>query len=512
MKVETRRRPTCRQEQLVHAASLAAFLAAAVLGTAAAQEKPPGSAPPTAAPPVESPSDALPPQVTPEIPPTQQGAQASPPADALQALKERLDAQAHELEQLRKNLETSKAAAEARPAPPPPPTVFSRVPGLSLGGFVQMDYVSRQSSVDQLDPSTGEPLNEDRFMLRRARLRAQLERAWVAGAVELDGNTVKGAQARVVGAESTFRVPPHEDGITPLSLTGGLFKIPFGFEVVQSDRDRFFVERSAMSRGLFPGEYDLGARVAGGWKFLRWAAALQNGNPAGDKAFALRDPNATKDLSLRGGVDVTAGRVRVWGGASYLEGKGFHRGNPATKDTFQWRDFNENGVIDPGEIQVVPGRPATPSSDFDRSALGADARVMVVWPRLGATELGAEVMVATNLDRGLVPADPISSGRDLREAGWYLAATQELGPFLQVGVRYDTYDPDRDATDARLGKVVPADAGYSTLALALAVRAPGGGRIVAEWDRNRNHLGRDAAGVPTNLKDDAVVVRAEVTF
>ena len=41
--------------------------------------------------------------------------------------------------------------------------------------------------------------------------------------------------------------------------TMGLFKIPFGFEIIQSDRDRLFMERANVMRALFPGEYDAGA-------------------------------------------------------------------------------------------------------------------------------------------------------------------------------------------------------------------------------------------------------------
>ena len=43
---------------------------------------------------------------------------------------------------------------------------------LSLSGFVQADvYAYRQDSQDQLDNGSGQPLNETRFLIRRARLR-----------------------------------------------------------------------------------------------------------------------------------------------------------------------------------------------------------------------------------------------------------------------------------------------------------------------------------------------------
>ena len=177
------------------------------------------------------------------------------------------------------------------------------IQGLSLGGFAQTDLSVRQSSSDQLNNSTGEPLNQNRFVLRRARLRTEIDRGLVTGALELDGNTVNGPQMRVLNAEGTLRIPPVGTGPSLLGLTVGLFKIPFGWEVIQSDRDRLFLERSIAAQELFPGEYDLGARLAGGWRYIRYALAVQNGEPIGEKTFPVRDPNNAKDVTGRVGVE-----------------------------------------------------------------------------------------------------------------------------------------------------------------------------------------------------------------
>ena len=45
----------------------------------------------------------------------------------------------------------------------------------------------------------------------------------------------------------------------------------------------------------------------------------------------------------------------------------------------------------------------------------------------------------------------------------------------------------------------------------VVVRAPSG-RLIAELDINRNHKGRDLEGNPTNLKDNAFIIRGEVSF
>src|SRR5262249_7704698 len=56
--------------------------------------------------------------------------------------------------------------------------------GLSLTGFMQADGVLyRQSSLDEV-ASSGDPLNETRFSVRRARLRVDIDYGIVGGAIE----------------------------------------------------------------------------------------------------------------------------------------------------------------------------------------------------------------------------------------------------------------------------------------------------------------------------------------
>jgi len=393
-----------------------------------------------------------------------------------------------------------------------PPSVGSARLGLGLTGFAQGDLVVRQSSVDQLNPS-GAPLNQELFQIRRARLRATVDRWWVAGAIELDGNTVNGPQARLIGAEASLKWPPERGNPVPIVMaTMGLFKIPFGFEIGQSDRERLFIDRTTATRALFPGEYDVGARLQGGWRVFRYAVAVQNGNPMGDRAFPVRDPNAAKDVSGRVGVDVPmAPGFWVAGGASGLRGTGFHAGTAATKAVVQWSDTNGNGAPDPGETVIVPGAAAQPSQNFTRFAFGGDLRLGLTMPKLGATMIYGEVVLAKNMDRAILPADPVSFSRDYREFGVYGGLTQELGPSAMVGVRYDFYNPDADSTNQVMGAQLPTALSYQTLAIAAALRGPSG-RLIAEFDLNRNHNGRDIQGNPANLADNAFFVRGEVSF
>jgi hypothetical protein len=394
-----------------------------------------------------------------------------------------------------------------------PPTVGAARLGLTLGGFVQADLPFRQASEDEINGATNDLLNQNRFNLRRARLKVSLSRTYVEGAFELDANTVAGPTVRPVDAEVSLKLP-GEAGRPPLLMaTIGLFKTPFGYEIIESDRDRQFMERSTAEQALFPGEYDLGFRLAGGWRFLRYALGIMNGEPLGERTLPGRDPNAAKDLVGRIGVDVgVTEALALRGGFSALSGTGFHRGSPATKDVIQWRDLNGNRLVDAGELVVVPGASPTASFNFDRSAFGADLGASFLWPRLGRTTVYGEIYLAQNLDRALLPYDPSSpTAPSVRELGWYAAVLQELGPHFVVGARFDLYDPDRDATETQVGKLVTRDRTFDTLALSAAFVSPHA-RLMFEWDRNRNHQGRDLVGRPTNLQDDAFILRGQVSF
>jgi hypothetical protein len=384
---------------------------------------------------------------------------------------------------------------------------------ISLAGYAQTDFAVRQSSSDQLNSSTGDPLNQNRFSLRRARLTTNLERGYVAGLLELDANTVNGPQVRPIHFETTVRLPAQPGQPSLLGLTAGLFKIPFGYEVLQSDTERLFLERSAVIQEFFPGEFDLGARLAGGWRFVRYAVAMQNGEPVGEKTFPQRDPNSAKDISGRLGIESP---LSEWAAAavgfSALSGTGFHKGLAPTKSGVVWNDRNENNSVDSGEIVAVPAKAAIPSQNFARNALGIDARFTVRTEGLGTSSLYGEVVWAKNLGRGSrFFADPVAMGRDVLGFGYNVAIVQDIYSYVQLGVRYDHYDPDRDNSDLQDARQVPSSVAYDTWAFAGAVRIPGA-RLVAELDLNRNHNGRDNAGLPTNLADNAFTLRAEVSF
>jgi hypothetical protein len=421
-----------------------------------------------------------------------------------------------EVVRLQAALDANKADQDKRQNEAPP-VVKTQAQGVSLYGLVQSDLVIQQGAQDQINPDNGQPLNTDRFLIRRARLGARLDRTYGEGGLEIDGNTVNGPAFRLIDAHASVKLPGS--GRIPLLMaTIGLTRIPFGYEVPQEDKDRFFLERSIAARALFPDEYDLGFRLMGGWHFLRYALAVQNGEPLGAGRFAGLDPKKKKDIVGRMGIeDEVMEGIYVIGGASALTGTGFHPGSSVTKPTVTWSDSNGDATLQPNELTGVPGSSASSSATFSRFGVGGDLLVAAKTSWLGNTTFAAQVYFANDLDRGLQPADPLGSpsggqARSFRELGYNLALTQQLTALGAVGVRYDFYDPDRDAYNRVTGNIVPNDSSYSTIAITGMVIGAGWGRAILEYDINRNHLGLDSSGNPTNLASNALILRGEVYF
>lgn len=409
-------------------------------------------------------------------------------------------------------LRAALAKATKPPDPPPPPAPSSSP--LKLSGWAQVDWViHNQLSQDELNGSTGQPLNQDRFVLRRSRIRLDAEKGLLLGALEIDANTINGPQVRPINIEASLRWPEKPDARLPtLTATVGLMRVPFGAEVQELDYVRPFLERSTMFQALFPGEFDLGARLKMKYQPLDIAVAVMNGNLIGNKVFPDVDPVRAKDVVMRVGVDfdIVAG-VHLQAGVSGDAGTGFHPGTPATNNQLVWQDQNGNGLVETNEIVAIGGTPATSSGTFRRFAVGGDARLTVRIKPLGDLSLRGEVVSAVNLDRGLEVADPVSAGHDLREVGWSVGATQEVTKWAALGARYDAYNPDADASQQRAVNLVPIDRTYWKVALMGMFRYDQA-RLLVEYDIHGNPLGIGPNGAPTTLAANALTLRAQLVF
>jgi len=421
------------------------------------------------------------------------------------------------LESARDGAGLAPVSAAGEPDPPAHPLGWEAfrpwvVPaeGIATHGYLQLQYESHQDSLNQLFQG-GAPQNKDRFDVRRARLISTGEWQYTAFVLELDANTVNGSRVGLRKAEGSLQYRPDRKKPALVMATLGLFDTPFGYELVEVPRTRWFMEPSTAARALWPGSADVGVRLAGAAGFFRWTIAVLNGHPEGETSpYALQDPIAWKDVVLRFGVDVKPrDNFHIAGGISSTRGKGFHAGADATPATVQWIDANRDGQVQANELKGIPAQPAHASQTFDRSALGADLRLHFR-SRLGVTKIYGELVVASNMDRGLFVADPALTQVDQRELGYYVGLVQELGRYGVVGFRYDAYDPNLDAFDKRGGALLPYGQAITTYSPLIGVTLPERFRLTFEYDFIGNALGRDSRGVPASLAMNTWTLRLQV--
>lgn len=461
------------------------------------------------------------------LPPARAGAvtESSPTAKPSEASP----ASSQSVAELRARLEALEVrAAQETPhpqvrgdGPAPPTTSFDASPwsrvwqrGFVVNGYVQGQYQQSQLSQDQID-ANGNALNQDRILVRRARLR--FERGWefADAAIEFDGNNANGLAFGLRRAESSVLLRASDPAAPPLAaFTVGLTDVPFGYELFEPNRTRLFLERTTASRALFAGDTDFGARIAGALGFFRYAVGVYDGTPVADSepSIAGVDFTSEKDIMARFGAETQPVKdFGLSGGISFVRGTGIHLGTTATKNSLQWQDSNANGVVDPGEIIGLPAQAAVPSKTFSRWALGFDLQARVRTP-IGRGLLYGEAYVASNYDRNLFVADPVATGSNLREVGWYVAYVQEVTHYGLLGFRVDAYNPNGDATIQSGGTLLPLDQTITTYSPLVGVVLPDVARLMFEYDHISNHQGLDARGVPTSVAEDQWALRLQVSM
>ncbi len=327
------------------------------------------------------------------------------------------------------------SVARAQPAheEPKPAAWYDKI---KLSGFIQGQFIANEASGNGVD-AQGRPENNDRFEVRRARLKLTYSADPAEAVLHIDALP---SGLRVLEAEVSGKLKWQGDAYT--KLTAGLFRIPFGWELQESMSQHPFPERSLWASRLFPGVRDVGARVWGAaWnEALIYQVAIQNGNPIGDSIFPGLDPNGFKDVTARVGTRV--GVLRA--GVSGLIGEGYL---PPAED-----DAATDGVDE-----------AHDAIDYGRWAAGADVVLALDLPPLGELGLYAEAVIAKNLDRSSVRDLPAivfeddggidgATGEvdDRNQLGGYIGALQHLGDLFAAGARFDYFDRDVDADDDQL--------------------------------------------------------------
>ena len=397
---------------------------------------PPSPAAPAPGAPAPAPAaPGMPPADVPPPPPVD----APPPAEV--PLPERVSEVEQKVDGINESLSTANAT-------------LGTMSKLKFSGYIQGRYEYRDDSVSGLD-SSGRITNFNRFLVRRGRLKATYtgENAEYMLQIDATGNGVV-----LKDAEATF-----VDTWTPLGLrfTMGQFKVPFGYEVLQSSADRDMPERARVIQALFPGERDRGARLTARYEWFNFMGALVNGNfTQNDNLFTAGswDNNRYFDTYLRAGADFDFIVFHL----STQFGEKLEATVASTALTIA--DTNMDGIIQADEITRAATTPTM--RRFGIWRVGADVEGYFDIPHVGGTSLKGEMIFSQNTNRDFrgVAADPC---RDVKGFGWILTLNQNIGDYFGLAARLDQWNPNRDlaASCTDMQKDVVAKDKITTLGL-----------------------------------------------
>jgi len=315
----------------------------------------------------------------------------------------------------------------------------------------------------------GTTTNPDFFRVRRARLKVELMPSEYAKFVfEIDpnlaGGTAAGTGMIARNVEAVGIIPWSSDVRTEIGA--GIFKIPFGYEVLQSDSDRPFIERSWSEQNLTPGEFDTGARIytTALEKKLTINAAVTNGVTQGERNFTITpDLNRGKDAIGRANFNI----------------------GPA--------DVGVSGLIGQGTAEDVT---ALKFKQFTRWGVNVEAAIHHKFIKsLGNTKVFSELTIATNLDRGVryafalpaIPANVTDDVSDRHERGLWVRLEQDFTDWFTLGLRYDMYTPD----------VSQKNNARDTYSFVGAVHFTKGLQLMLEFDHAIDNVHRSGTAAPS---------------
>jgi len=357
---------------------------------------------------------------------------------------------------------------------------------------------------------------DNRIAVRRGRVKFLYDNENAQAVVQFD-ITEKG-----LGIKDVY-LTILEPWLNTVSVTGGVFDRPFGYEISYSSSTRETPERSRIFQTLFPGERDLGGRLSiqapktSNWNFLRLDLGLINGNGTNVETDKYKDfvghLSATK---------TSADEKFKWGlGASFYKG-GFAY---TTTDLYTMKTTGADKsfikeTVKKGDRSL-------------RQYLGLDAQLSCDWA-LGITQFRGEYLMGTqagtssssssltaaNLSAvstatltgstaGAVTSSNV--GKDVYSrpfAGYYAYLIQNiLQTPLQAVVKYDVYDPNTYISGNEIASAVTvgkktgsADVKYSTLGVGLNYRWSSNVKFMAYYDFVSNETTSNIVDAST-LKD-----------
>jgi len=391
---------------------------------------------------------------------------------------------------------------------------------LSFTGYLQVQYQYAQSKgIQSYNGGDFLPTTDNRFMIRRGRLRADYERRNEAGdlkyyfALQFDGN-----ERGSVGIRDMFgRL--YENKWNCFVATVGMFNRPFGYELNYSSASRESPERGRMSQIIMKSERDLGfmlsfdpQKSSNKISFLKIDAAIFNGQGLTGSGDFDHFKDFVGRISVR---RLKLGSNLIFsGGVSHLNG-GFRTGSRYTYNTEALTPDIYSMVADISINHIEEKSPRVYS--------GADAQ-LVINTQLGKTELRAEYIRGTQSATfrssetpGSPPLNKFGKADSIYTRQFDGAYLYLLHTFLkkhQLLIKYDWYDPNTHVSanevDEKLG-FSSADIRYQTLGIGYVYYMHENAKLIFYYDHPMNETSK-IKNFGSDIADNTFTCRIQFKF
>lgn len=396
---------------------------------------------------------------------------------------------------------------------------------LKITGYIQAQYqladtIGTTSFAGGNFPGT----SDNRVMIRRGRIKFMYGNELSHFVLQFDVSE-KGFSTKDIYFKAT------EPYLNALSITGGVFNRPFGYEIAYSSSNRESPERARFTQTLFPGERDLGAMISFNppktsvYNFFRIDAGLFAGNGVNPEFDKVKDfigrvsvSKSTKSEKIKYGI-----------GVSYYNGSVF-KGSDTT--------FNMTDTIGgSGKGFVKSILKGSKSTFADRQYVGFDAQLSFETP-VGISTLRGEYVFGIqpgtqnstdvkkpNYSSVSPTLIPTGDTYNRKFSGFYVYFVQNiLQSKHQIVVKYDVYDPNTEVAGKDIVKKVngktsylgSADIKYSTLGLGYIYKFDKNLKLTVYYDIVSNELtgitGTGQSDYTKDLKDNVLTIRLQYKF
>jgi len=384
---------------------------------------------------------------------------------------------------------------------------------LKITGYAQVQYQSADTAgISSMAGGNFGSGIDNRLSVRRGRMKFAYTYENALAVMQFD-ITEKG-----LGIKDAY-LSLTEPWLNMVSLTGGVFDRPYGYEISYSSSSRETPERSRLFQTLFPGERDLGAKLTlqapktSRWNFLKLDLGLFNGNGTNVETDSYKD-----FIAHFAATKSSTNEKLKWGiGASY------YKGGYAMSTTKVYSMSDVSGV------QAFTAETVKKGDRTNREYVGVDGQFSYDWAP-GITQVRAEYL--TGKQPGMAASSSsltAAASADVYNRnfnGYYIYFIQNiLQSPVQAVVKYDVYDPNTAVSGNEIGQAATgavatgsADIKYSTLGVGLNYRFNSNVKIMAYYDMVKNETTSKIATTSTlsdlsgDRRDNVFTLRFQYKF